>query len=321
MVRHTGYPVVNLVIDIQDDRLPPEGGEIKTGRKPMDPAARAEYLKAAKQTIQDLADRGIPTIYIAIGDSSQLYPGARSDPDARRDSGLIAKLGLTGIAPGPEDDIFLKRFMDTFTGIKDVRASETLAVYAAGQRDDNILDTAGNIKGASFGDVTFKQHLQNLGVQHVTIMGAMAEFCITDNALGAVLRGEGIQSATILSDRVIGWNDASCTQPVWHKDNPKAHENSIKATLEKVRQDPAARGFSGENAAEKVAQAIDSGIKITTASDYIANLPAQEKKLRSAPVESKYAGGNNDDDGRKAEASKAETTAPKTGPFPAARPG
>src|SRR5690606_35133751 len=69
------YPIVNLVIDIQDHQPPPEGAEIKTDRKPMDPAARAAYLAATKQSIQELAEKGIPTIYIAIGDSSALYPG------------------------------------------------------------------------------------------------------------------------------------------------------------------------------------------------------------------------------------------------------
>lgn len=306
------FPVVNLVIDIQDHQPPPEGAEIKTDRKPMDPSARADYLAATKQSIQELAEKGIPTIYIAIGDSSALYPGSGSDPDATRPPDLVAKLGLTGIAPGPEADIFLKRFMDTFTDIADLRASETLAVYAAGQRDDNILDTSGNIKGASFGEVTFAQHLKKLGVEHVTIMGSMAEFCITDNALGAVLRGEGIKSATILSDRVIGWNDDSYTQPVWHKDNLEAHEASIKAVLEKVRQDPSSRGFSGEGIEKKIDTAIDHRISMCRSADYVAAVPALLESLNTSPAESKFARGKDRQDSPKISAPQSENTAPKT---------
>lgn len=309
------YPTVNLVIDIQDPHpLPEKLPEGFVERKGLSEEQRQEYLKSAKETIKELADRGIPTIYISIGNSSEVYPGTRSDPDAQRDPGLLQKLGLTGIAPGPEDDVVQKRFMDTFTDIDDVRASPVLAKYIAGQRGDNNLGPDGNIEGATFGRPTFLEHLQNLGVKNVTIMGSMAEFCITDNALGAATHGI---SATVLSDRVIGWEDDNYRQAVWHKDAPEKHADSINAKLAEVAQDPVARGFKAEDA-EKVGKAVDS-IRVVTSADYLASLPAQENKLdASSPAENKGFATEDDDYGRKAQTPKTETPAAKA-EAPAAR--
>src|SRR5690606_28852602 len=134
------FPTVNLVIDIQDPHpLPDKLPEGFVERKGLSEKKRQKYVQATKKTIKELAKRGIPTIYISIGNSSEVYPGTRSDPKAQRDPGLLQKLGLTGIAPGPEDDVVQKRFMDTFTDIDDVRASPVLAKYIAGQRSDNKL--------------------------------------------------------------------------------------------------------------------------------------------------------------------------------------
>ncbi len=245
--------LVNIVIDVQDHRERPPGAPPST-LEDMDETVRAAYLKSVRDTVEEFRQRGIPTIFVAIGDSSQLYPAGE-----QRD---LAKLSLTSVAPRPDEDIFLKRFMDTFTDIKDVRASTELAAYIGNQRPDNKLEN-GNIKGAHFGETTFLDHLKALGVEQVTIMGTMAEFCITDNALGAAMNGI---KATILTDKVAGWKDHTYTKPVWHEGAPELHEKSISDTLDKVKADPVFRGFK-EADAGKVSKVIDS-ISMRTTNDF-----------------------------------------------------
>jgi len=180
------------------------------------------------------------------------------------------------IAPRADEDIFLKRFMDTFTDIKDVRASPELAAYVATQRSDNILKD-GSIAGAAFGRTTFADHLNRLGAKCVTIMGTMAEFCITDNALGAAMNG---LRPVILSDRIVGWNDKTYTKPVWHESSPRQHADSIKNTLQEIKRDPMARGFRASDA-KAVENAVNK-IEIRTSGEFLSSLPAPEKNRAAA---------------------------------------
>jgi nicotinamidase-related amidase len=254
MVESNPKGIVNLVIDVQD--YDPEHPMLNKDEHDA-------YVKKINDSVKALADRGIPTIYIAITDDSIAHPGSAS-----RDPALLNTLHLTELHVQPGDDIFEKRFMSGFIDIADVRASPVVREYIESQRKD----------GAEFAKATFSRTklidlLKAKGAKEVTIMGYMAQNCVTDNAVDAARNGLGV---TVLSDTLLGWDKPG--KAAWHSKNPAIHAEQVKSTLEKIKDDPIERGIapSEKESIEKVVAAIDT-IRVRPVDDFLRSLSAAPK--------------------------------------------
>ena len=257
--------IVNLVIDVHD----------YSDNSKMGKAEHDRYIKKIKDSIEALRDRGIPTIYIAIGDASIAFPGSPN-----RDPSLPNLLGLSEIAPKPGDDIFLKLFMSGFIDKADVDKSPVLKAYVIGQRPED----GENYAKAEFSKLTLRGLLERKGATHVTLMGEAAQFCITDNAIDAVRNGLGV---TILSDAVAGWTDETYKaknwrdgKMTWPEGDPAYHERQIKRTLDEIRANPAARGLADNNETREAINTVAASI--CPVAKFLESLPTPKAAQPSA---------------------------------------
>ncbi len=230
-------PTVNIVVDAQF------GGD-----KEMSPAQEA-YLKKLSKSVADLREAGIPTIWISMSDVSKLHipngnaqPGAprhgaseldrldfiahEVDRNGNRTSGISEKNAefIDRFGPRSDEVLFQKAFFDAFTTPQDV---DKLEDHLKSQRPEKYaIDVRSAFDGPALQD-----HLQRLGVQHVTIMGGNSDCCVMSTAMGAALNG--LQS-TILTDRLVSRDDPNGEKPAaWH-------EQKVKEKLHKIVDDPAA---------------------------------------------------------------------------------
>jgi len=268
--------LLNLIIDAHDPEPP---GESPALRKGLDVKSQDEWFAALQNSREKLKEEGINTLFIGIHDYSRLHPANES-----RDPVLLDQLHLTRANPRPDDDIFVKRYMDAYTDIDHVLANSGLREYVEGQRPDQrqfheeIISGTRN-KSDYFGRPTFDEHLKALGVNQVTIMGGMAGFCITGTALSAALHGLDV---TIISDRVLGWEDKNYKQVVWHPNSPDYHKQEINDALDEIIRNPESRGFQTSD--RQALTEARSQIKICTFSECTASLePPAPSGVRSGP--------------------------------------
>ena len=207
---------------------------------PGDREKREAYRHAIRDSVDRLRQQGVPTIFMAIIDESRLYPATQSRLSTSpqpRDKALLEQLQLASIAPLADEDIFVKRFMNGFTDIDDVRASPEMARYVTGQRRDGH-----KYDEAHYGLPTLLQHMQALGARQVSIMGGIAEYCITDNALGAAFNGLAV---TILPELIAADRDEDWRPTPEHA---RTQQKNIEAALDRAVIDPQSRGYKASDA-------------------------------------------------------------------------
>jgi hypothetical protein len=253
---------MNLAIDVHDPR--------HDGTDRVDRTAREGFRDAVKDSVRILREQyGIPTLFMAGGQSTVLYPRTipwSINPPEVRDFKQLEGLRLSGVAPRIDEDIFLKRFPDGFTDIEDARASPELAAYLAtdGEGGYGFMD-------AHYGQPTLRDHLKSLGVQQVTIMGATAEYCVIDSAIGAAR--SGFQSL-IFSDLVVGWADRTFSTITWPKTS--SHQNEVGSKLAEIMHDPTMRGFKASD--QKALEAIRS-VEISTFPEFLSSLDPSNRPI------------------------------------------
>jgi nicotinamidase-related amidase len=219
---------LNLIIDAHDPQPTPAGIPVREG---LDKPMQEKWFTALQSSREELKEEGIPTLFIGIDNYSRLYPA-----NEQRDPDLVGRLHLTRVKPQASDDIFVKRYMDAFTDIDHALADVALRKYLEGQRVDQKKFHEKIINGTLdkntyFGRPTLDGHFKTLGIDHITVMGERAGFCITDTALSAAMRGI---DATVISDRVIGWEHKTYRKAVWHPESPDYHEKEITVALDEV---------------------------------------------------------------------------------------
>jgi hypothetical protein len=266
--------ILNLIIDAHDPQPP---GESPPKRKGLDAESQDKWFAELQNSREKLKEEGISTLFVGIHDYSRIYPANQP-----RDPALLDDLHLTRVNPRLDEDVFVKRYMDAFTDIDDVLKKPALRNYidgeivngqrVGGERPDNeefhnkIVD--GSIKKEDFfGRPTLDDHLKTLGVDQITIMGGMAGFCITGTALSAALHGLDV---TIISDRVLGWEDKNYKQVVWHPNLSDFHKREINDALDEVIRNPELRGFQTSDRQALIE--AKSRIKICNFSEYTASL-------------------------------------------------
>jgi nicotinamidase-related amidase len=194
---------------------------------------------------------------------------------------LLNRLGLLGVAPAPDEDVFVKRYMDAFTDIDDVLARPELRKYVDGQRTDNrdfhdkIIDGSIN-KEDYFGRPTLLEHLKAQGVEHITMAGTMAGFCIANTAINAAMHGFQV---TIFSDLVVGWEDKTYRKAVWDPNSPEDRVKEITDRLDEIIRDPESAGFKESDRAALIE--ARKRIEIRTSSDF---LESPRPKATAAPL-------------------------------------
>ena len=253
-------PVVNVVIDAGD--WDPKNARI----------TRAEHdaeIRKINDSVETLRKQGIPTIFVMIGNDTGVHPGSQP-----RDPGLIKRLHMTELNIQPGDTIVEKRSMSSFVTLDDIKNSPALEKYIAGQRQDGA-----NYKEAKWGTVGLGDVLESMGAQHVTLMGSVAQYCITDTALDAARRGLGV---TVLTDTVSGWNDKSVLDKVVMPGDPKVTAKQVVSTLDEIRADPEKRGIEKTDTA--VVEATKK-IKLLTVDRFLKSPAAQMAVKPVAPVQ------------------------------------
>jgi len=91
-----------------------------------------------------------------------------------------------------------------------------------------------------FGEVTLHDHLQSQGIDHVSIMGGMAGFCITQNSVAASVHG---YQTTIYPDLVVGWTNQKFEKAVWRESSPRQTEAEIKTAMTAMWMNPTEYGY------------------------------------------------------------------------------
>jgi nicotinamidase-related amidase len=259
-----GAPIVNIVIDVGD-----------FDGKPEDRAAHDAYIKKINESVEALRKEGIPTVFIAITDEHQVHE--KLDAETRK------TLKLTELDVRPGDIVFEKRFMSGFPTLEDIRNSPELEKYIISQRgvEHGGADFA---KAFDKTDVTLKHLLHD--AQHVTIMGAMAQYCVTDNACDAAWHGKRV---TVFSDTTTAWSKETmelyekrargeATDPeaprTMVRDNPAFQEEQIKAAIGRKKSNPASMGRKPEEV-----KALDN-IGISTVQQFLGEQPGLKSSLQ-----------------------------------------
>ena len=268
-----GKPIVNLVIDV---------GDFPANGKPEDRAAHDAYIKKINESVAALREEGIPTIFIAINEVNEVYE--------RADAAKLKELRLTELDIRPGDIVFEKRFMSGFPSLEEIRNSPELEKAIISQRGE--YGGADYAKAFEKSDVTLKHLLHD--AQHVTIMGAMAQYCVTDNACDAAWNGKRV---TVFSDTTTAWSKETMelhekrergepTDPnaprTMVQDNPAFQEEQIKAAIKRRKNDPASMGRKPEEA-----KALDI-ISIGTVQQFLGEQPGLKSSLRATQPVSKF---------------------------------
>lgn len=262
------FPVLNLVIDVQDTyaELSPAAqaqrdaqfarqiGPLGTAEQaahrerrsmflletPEQRDARLAFRQRIGEAVGLLRAEGVPSLFMSIGDSTELHlpvqPWSRQMP-ARRDAAFLSRVELSGIGPRVDEPVLQKRFMSGFvSSLADVRASPEREAYLTRQRFDGR-----DYAEAHFGPLGLGDYMQGCGVRHVTIMGGMTSYCITDNALENALRGYRVTVfPELITSRDTEWHSAPS--------HAATEGRKLAATLEEIVRDPAGRGYHAGDA-------------------------------------------------------------------------
>jgi len=228
------------------------------------------YRKAIRDSIDALRARGVPTLYMTMGDSTELH--LHTEPwsikaAAVRDRAELSDLQLTGLSPRVDEDIFRKRFMSGFIDVADVIVSPEMEKYIINQRRNGE-----RYKEAYFGRPTLLQHIRALGVESISIMGGMTEYCITDNALDAVRNGFRV---TLLPDLVVPERHIIWDASPRHATNQTA---KIKNKLGEIVSNPSSRGYKAAEA--EALKAVLQRLEFRRFSEFISELDAAPNSSR-----------------------------------------
>lgn len=221
---------LNMVIDVQVPRHDDTRG--------LSQLEHEKYVAALNSRVTALREQGVSTLWVAMGDSSELHSPPHS-PE------LIERLRLTGNNIATDEYIFEKRGINGFTHKVDAVSQPDLSIYMDAQRMDGSKYIDGH-----FGDVTLHDHLQNQKIGHVSIMGGMAGFCITQNALAASLRG---YQTTIYPDLVVGWTNQKFEKAVWRESAPHQTEAEIKTAMTGIWMSPSDYGYDVNDGSKLIA--------------------------------------------------------------------
>ncbi|TAL29291.1 MAG: isochorismatase family protein [Alphaproteobacteria bacterium] len=262
-----GAAIVNIVIDVGDFH----------GGTEAEKASHDAYIKKINQSVAALREEGIPTVFIAITNENQVHE--KLDAETRK------TLKLTELDIKLGDIVFEKRFMSGFPTLEDIRNSPELEKYIISQRSDH--GGADYAKAFEKTDLTLKHLLHD--AEHVTVMGAMTQYCVTDNACDAAWHGKRV---TVFSDTTTAWSKETMefyekkargeavdpdTPKKIVQDNPAFQEEQIRATIAKKKSDPAKMGRKPEEAG-----ALDT-IGIGTVTDFLKKLPSIKSSLSGLP--------------------------------------
>ena len=252
-------PVVNIVIDAGDwDPVHSKGSK----------AEHDADIRRINESVEALRKQGIPTIFVMIGNDTVAHPGSQP-----REPGLIQRLHMTELNILPGDDIVEKRLMSSFTTLDDIKNSHVVEKYIAGQRKDGV-----NYREAKWGTITLGDLLEAKGARHVTLMGAVAQYCITDTAIDAARRGLDV---TVLTNTVAGWHDKAILDRIEVPADPKVTAKQIVSTLNEVRADPENRGIDKTDTA--TVDALKK-IKLLTVDRFLQSAPVQKLVKPVTPV-------------------------------------
>jgi nicotinamidase-related amidase len=264
-----GAPVVNIVIDVGD----------YSGDSSTEKAAHDTYIKKINQSVAALREVGIPTIFVAITEINQIHENI--------DAEMRTRLKLNELDVRAGDVVFEKRFMSGFTTLEEILSSREL--------ERNIISQRGEHGGAEYAKAFEKTHLTLKHIlhdaEHVTIMGAMAQYCVTQNACDAAWNGKRV---TVFSDTTTAWSKETMefyekrargetvepnTPRTMVLDNTAFQEEQIKAAIAGKKSSPATMGRTLEEAG-----ALDK-IEVGTVQEFLSqhqNLKAPLQKTATS---------------------------------------
>ena len=224
----------------------------------MDPTDQKAYLDTMSDTIRTLRNNHIDILWITMQDQNHLY-APQSNESAADPYSLdkMKKMGLMGFGeqagkdaakndrrikheqhseqflrqsgPLQNETVFSKFFMSGFISPEEYKDDPERYTQLRDQFRKDI-------------DVVFPQegdsldaYLKSQNATNLLLMGAFANHCIAENALDAHRHDYNV---TVLSDRVVGWDEDNDRLMVWRNKNyepviqNKIAENIVEQGLE-----------------------------------------------------------------------------------------
>jgi len=270
------YPVVNLIIDVQN------GTDLA-------------FIERARHTADALRERGIPSIWVSMDNRSQLYLPTDTWPSASsrtRDMAQLEQGGFFGRSPnmseaelkkfeefrqrfsqiGPRTDeaMFPKAFFSAFASQEDLQRPDMREFFTSQRQAEHAIDIDRAFHGQSLQD-----YLKSMGVKEVTVMGGNADVCVTETALGAAKNGF---KATILTDNVVSRADGAGVRPSsqYEGDLRNLHERMLDSPQQLAADPnhPTKEGYkSGTIFSEADKTAIRNNVRMGTLDHFISSLP------------------------------------------------
>lgn len=235
------------------------------------------YLDTMSETISTLRMNDIDIVWFTMKDKNSLYaPQVGTGGNDAYTMGEMQKMGLIGFGeetkpdalknsrqivherqsmeflqqsgPRKNETVFSKFFMSGFISPDEYKDNPERYVELREQFRKDIEVTL-PVEGDSL-----HNHLKNdLHATDLVLMGAFADHCVAENALDAHLHGYNV---TVVSDRVVGWDENNDRLMVW---NNKNYENTVRDTI-------------AHRVKERNLDADVSGILYTTFPSFSANL-------------------------------------------------